>query len=66
MRHLEPHHVLLLNKFNVVENHLLVVTREFEQQTDPINANDFAAVWEVGAGRRRPGSPPRSSPYLAP
>jgi len=47
VRHLAPHHVLLLNKFNVVENHLLVVTRDFEQQTDPINAADFAAVWEV-------------------
>lgn len=47
VRHLPPHHVLLLNKFNVVDNHLLIVTTEFEQQTDPINAKDFKSVWEV-------------------
>ena len=35
VRHLEPNHVLLLNKFNVVENHLLVVTREFESRQTP-------------------------------
>jgi len=47
VRNLPPHHVLLLNKFNVVDHHLLVVTKEFELQTDPINDKDFACVWEV-------------------
>jgi ATP adenylyltransferase len=54
VRHVLPNHVLLLNKFNVVEHHLLVVTREFEQQTDPINAEDFAATWEVGRPTLQP------------
>lgn len=43
-------HVLLLNKFNVVPHHLLVVTAEFQEQTDPLNAGDFECVWEVLAG----------------
>lgn len=39
-----PRHRCLLNKFNVVENHLLLVTREFEPQTDLLNAGDFEAL----------------------
>ena len=38
-------HICLLNKFNVVDNHLLIVTRAFEPQTDLLNLKDFAAVW---------------------
>lgn len=38
-------HICLLNKFNVVEHHLLLVTREFEDQEDLLNANDFEAMW---------------------
>ena len=38
-------HICLLNKFNVVDNHLLIVTRAFESQTDLLNLNDFAALW---------------------
>lgn len=37
-------HVALLNKYNVVEHHLLVVTREFESQTSRLTQADFAAV----------------------
>ncbi|MGK7878693.1 MAG: phosphorylase [Crocosphaera sp.] len=37
-------HVCLLNKFNVVENHLLVITREFEEQETLLNLNDFVAL----------------------
>ncbi len=37
-------HVCLLNKFNVVDYHLLVVTREFEEQETLLNLNDFAAL----------------------
>lgn len=38
-------HLCLLNKFNVVDNHLLIVTREFEEQTNLLNVNDFIALW---------------------
>lgn len=45
--HLSPSHTLLLNKFNVVEHHVLVVTRKFEQQTDPLNLQDLEATWQI-------------------
>lgn len=38
-------HVALLNKFNVVEHHVLIVTREFEDQEDLLTLNDFEALW---------------------
>jgi ATP adenylyltransferase len=38
-------HVGLLNKFNVVEHHLLIVTREFEEQDDLLNVRDFESMW---------------------
>lgn len=38
-------HVCLLNKFNVVDHHLLIVTREFEHQQSPLNHGDFEALW---------------------
>ena len=38
-------HLCLLNKFNVVDYHLLIVTREFEEQESLLNLNDFAALW---------------------
>ncbi|MFM7070243.1 MAG: phosphorylase [Planctomycetota bacterium] len=41
---LPPHHVCLLNKFNVVDRHLLVVTRDFASQLEPLNADDFSAL----------------------
>lgn len=37
-------HLCLLNKFNVVEHHLLIVTREFEPQLEIINRQDFYAL----------------------
>ncbi len=37
-------HVCLLNKFNVVDNHLLVITRDFEEQETLLTVNDFAAL----------------------
>lgn len=37
-------HVALLNKFNVVEHHLLVVTREFEDQESLLTIRDFEAL----------------------
>jgi len=44
VRDLGEHHVCLLNKFNVVDHHLLVVTREEESQQDKINKKDFNAL----------------------
>jgi len=41
---IEPHHAIVLNKFCVVEYHLLLLTREFEKQTNHLNRRDFAAV----------------------
>ncbi|WP_107666846.1 phosphorylase [Cyanothece sp. BG0011] len=37
-------HICLLNKFNVVDYHLLIVTRDFEEQETLLNLNDFAAL----------------------
>ena len=42
---ISPTHICLLNKFNVVDNHLLIVTRAFESQTNLLNLQDFAALW---------------------
>jgi ATP adenylyltransferase len=38
-------HVAILNKFNVVDRHLLIVTREFEQQRALLTLRDFEAWW---------------------
>lgn len=37
-------HVALLNKFNVVEHHLLIVTRKFEDQEMLLTPKDFEAL----------------------
>lgn len=37
-------HLCLLNKFNVVEHHLLIVTREFEAQDNWLTLQDFIAL----------------------
>lgn len=42
---LSDSHICLLNKFNVVDHHLLIVTRAFEEQTDLLNLQDFNALW---------------------
>ncbi len=41
---ISPTHLCLLNKFNVVDNHLLIVTRHFEEQTKLLNLQDFLAL----------------------
>lgn len=41
---LPPAHVCLLNKFPVVANHLLVVTRAYVSQDALLDADDFAAL----------------------
>jgi ATP adenylyltransferase len=38
-------HVALLNKFPVVGHHLLVVTREFEEQESRLTRRDWEALW---------------------
>ncbi len=42
---LPPDHVALLNKFNVLDRHLLVVTREFVDQRVLLDERDMAALW---------------------
>ncbi|WP_455281409.1 ATP adenylyltransferase family protein [Cupriavidus necator] len=37
-------HVVLLNKFNVIKHHLLIVTRRFEPQESLLTVADFAAL----------------------
>jgi len=38
-------HLCLLNKFNVMDHHLLIVTREFEEQESLLTEADFEAMW---------------------
>lgn len=39
-----PMHLLVLNKFPVIARHLLIVTRDFEEQTAPPTHGDFDAL----------------------
>lgn len=43
-------HVALLNKFNVLDDHLLIVTREYEPQTALLGEADFRAMLRGMAG----------------
>jgi sulfate adenylyltransferase (ADP) / ATP adenylyltransferase len=38
-------HVCLLNKFNVIAHHFLVITRAFEEQESLLTLQDFLAAW---------------------
>ncbi len=38
-------HVCILNKFNVVDHHLLIITRTFEEQDSLLTLEDFTALW---------------------
>lgn len=38
-------HVAVLNKFNVVDHHLLIATRHFEDQDSLLTLLDFEALW---------------------
>lgn len=44
---LAPDHVCLLNKFPVIDRHLLIITRQFEAQTAPLGPGDFQALATV-------------------
>lgn len=41
---ISPSHVALLNKFNVIDHHLLIVTRRFEHQETLLTPDDFIAL----------------------
>ncbi|QLE55985.1 phosphorylase [Nostoc sp. TCL26-01] len=43
-------HVCILNKFNVVDYHLLIITRAFAEQESLLTLADFAAMWACLAG----------------
>lgn len=38
-------HVCLLNKFNVIDHHILLVTRAYEEQESFLTTDDFEAMW---------------------
>lgn len=38
---LPPSHRLLYNKFNILKNHLLIITSEYEDQKTLLNIQDF-------------------------
>jgi ATP adenylyltransferase len=40
-------HVLLLNRYPVLRDHALVITRRFAEQGDPIEPADLASVWSL-------------------
>ena len=43
--HISETHAAILNKFNVLEHHLLIVTRHFEDQETLLTPDDFKALW---------------------
>lgn len=45
-----PTHIALLNKFNVIDRHLLVVTRRFVHQESLLDRDDLAALLACMAG----------------
>ena len=40
-----PHHNIILNKFPVVPDHIVIVTKNFEPQESPLSIADWEAVW---------------------
>ena len=44
VRDLTPTHRALLNKYSVLREHLLIVTREFQDQLAPLDERDFEAL----------------------
>ncbi len=43
--HLTDTHSAILNKFNVVDHHLLIITRQYEDQRTLLTLQDFEALW---------------------
>jgi ATP adenylyltransferase len=52
---MSPGHVALLNKYNVIDDHLLIVTRRFVPQTALLDQADFAALLVALRGREALG-----------
>jgi ATP adenylyltransferase len=44
-------HLCLLNKYNVLDHHLLIVTRSFQEQESLLTLDDFEALWLCMAER---------------
>ena len=73
---LPPRHVCLLNKYPVLPDHLLIVTRAFEDQESPLEVGDFEALWTLllerdglafyNAGARAGASQPHRHLQLVP
>lgn len=42
---ISPTHFCLLNKYNVIDHHLLIITRDYADQEELITLEDFAALW---------------------
>jgi ATP adenylyltransferase len=71
-----PDHALLLNKFPVLDDHLLLVTRAWRDQEDPPDDRDFAALraalaeldalWFYNGGRAAGASQPHRHLQLVP
>eukprot|EP00890_Picochlorum_soloecismus_P003465 jgi/Picsp_1/4119/NSC_01629-R1_ap4a phosphorylase ii len=40
-------HSCVLNKFNLVAHHCIIITDDFHPQEEPLDARDFEACWEV-------------------
>ena len=40
---LEPNHRLIFNKYSVAREHVLVLTKDVQEQTDPLTKDDFQA-----------------------
>ncbi|KAJ2720446.1 bifunctional AP-4-A phosphorylase/ADP sulfurylase [Coemansia sp. Benny D115] len=47
-------HELLFNKYCVVPHHLLITTKEFRQQGEPLSESDFKAILETTKNLSRP------------
>lgn len=41
------HYYLLLNKFNILASHLLLITRDFQPQDGALTQQDFTAFWSL-------------------
>ncbi|KIO31513.1 hypothetical protein M407DRAFT_131105 [Tulasnella calospora MUT 4182] len=51
----EEEYVVLMNKYCVVPNHFLLVTKEFKRQTAPLTPPDLAAAYNLMSAGRRQG-----------
>ncbi|KAA0159789.1 hypothetical protein FNF27_03311 [Cafeteria roenbergensis] len=71
-----PDHNIVLNKFPVVTGHLVIATREFHPQSEPLTPSDLLALWMVvestdglgffNAGRIAGASQPRKHTQAIP